>query len=519
MAKQVYECTFNNSNGELTGVYTRPGMGASTGNCGILYKKNCPDGLHFYCDPEDGGKYNYYRLINPEEYKGIDASKGKVYVWLNKEHLSSWKLVDNPYEKKPEPEEPVVESSKPPVIPLPFGAGVLSSILATTLASTLTTTASAISKIKKKDTDAEGSQFPTQTVETQNSQSIKNNTTSKHEIDYEKNGYKRDSYFMDYSDFLKNLEVVEKNSNIEISTRSFMDVKDNMFHKFDRFHIAHPVIELNKSFAHVFFTRPDLNLFKDKNDKELLDNIKNDPFFYYLHKSEKDSCILKSLTEGFTSSHYFNPYLSNRAGSFELKDEFIETDEYGETYTGWKIKYGKRNIKSKTADSFSINYRDDNNYSVYKIHKAWTEYISNVYSGKFSAHSTNVLNRTIDYACSVYYILCAEDGETILFWTKYTGVFPTNAPSSASSWTSGNIVKLPEFSISYEYAWKEDMSPATLAEFNIVSGVSNGQYTYLNTYEEMLNSTGQTFVGAPYIESFSSNNGDYYFKLRFKEGW
>lgn len=78
-------CQFNSVNGANTGVVTRRGTGASYPSAGTLLKKNCPNG-QFYIESADGGTNNYYRLVNPEKYAGINAS-GPVYVWISSTFL------------------------------------------------------------------------------------------------------------------------------------------------------------------------------------------------------------------------------------------------------------------------------------------------------------------------------------------------------------------------------------------------------------------------------------------------
>jgi hypothetical protein len=243
----------------------------------------------------------------------------------------------------------------------------------------------------------------------------------------------------------------------------------------------------------------------------LLSDVDNDPTFYYLFKNNPD--ILRALTRYFDSSHDFHPFIGNTAQSFELSDEYVKTVEHGETFTGYKVQYGKNNIESKTAGSFSISYVDDQNFSVYKTHKAWIDYISKIYRGEFTTYPEYIQKKILDYACSAYYFLCGPDGETILFWSKYFGVFPTNAPSSSSSWSKGNIMRMPEFSVNYAYAWKEDFSPLSLAEFNMNS---SGSYIYKKIYEPSLLATGKTFAGAPFIETKQDASGGYVFKLKFR---
>ena len=70
---QVLKCKFNNVNGMNTGVWTRTGPSKTYPSPGILYKKNCPDELHFYCEPNTENNA-YYKLLNPGNYK-LDTSQ------------------------------------------------------------------------------------------------------------------------------------------------------------------------------------------------------------------------------------------------------------------------------------------------------------------------------------------------------------------------------------------------------------------------------------------------------------
>lgn len=484
MAK-VYECTFSNVNGENTGTFTRTGMSKNYPSPGILYKKNCPDGLHFYVDPNNGGTNNYYALINPSDYN--INSNGTVYVWLSSSYLVSWKLVDDPNSiPTPAPQPPVSTNN-------PINTGGSQRI-----------------QINDNPPRVQGTSLDNSGVYGSNERNVSDSVSDY--VSYTKVP-KRPTYYNDYSSLISSVNTIENNLNIGLNADNVTAIRNSMLHKFNRFLIAFPERALPKTFAHVFFTRPELNIYKSGSRTTLLDKVDNDPYFYYLNKNSPD--LLRSLTREFSYDHDFNPFLSNMAGSFELTDESIETEEYGETYTGWKIKYGKHNIKSKTADSFGITYTDDIDYNVFKIHKAWTDYISKVYRGEFEVDRESIIKRTLDYACSVYYFLCGPDGETLLFWTKYTGVFPVNIPSSASSWQKGNLVKVPEFQIKYEYSWKEDMVPTSLAEFNLNS-MRESNYIAAKTYEPELLSTGRTFVGSPYIETVRGRDNSYTYKLRFR---
>lgn len=322
-------------------------------------------------------------------------------------------------------------------------------------------------------------------------------------------------YTIDTSFIHDAFNSVKQNLNLlSDKDNGYKTINLNLFSKFNRFKVPFPDYHLTKSFSYVFFTRPDLNLVENKGGGNfgLNDQASKDPVYYYLYKNNPQ--LILSLTHDFSSDHDFHPFLSNCAQSFELSDEYIKTIEHGETFTGYKIQYGRNNIESRTAGTFSVSFIDDQEFSVYKTHKAWIDYISKVYRGELVTKNDYLRRRILDYATSVYYIICAADGETVLFWSKYYGVFPTQAPSSTQSWSRGNMVKMPEYNITYAYAVKEDFNPITLAEFNMNSG---GNYEYRKTYEPALLSTGLTMTGAPFIETTKQNGtSSYIFKLRFR---
>lgn len=341
-----------------------------------------------------------------------------------------------------------------------------------------------------------------------------------------KAGYYRYNYYQDMDKQLltDGLRVsyddneVRKSVNADIFSRG--KLFQNYANKYNKFKIDNPNDRLSKSFAHVFFVRPDCNIFKTAYTKsgnlQLVDNLENLSEFYYAKKHCPE--LLRQLTQPEASfDHQFMLYPSNKARSFEVADEYITADTYGTALTGYKIPYGKDNVESKTAGKFSINYVDDRDLHVYHLHKLWSEYISYVFRGKINPKDIYILNKIIDYATCVYYILTAEDGETIIFWSKYWGVFPIESPSSGFSFSLDNPggVKDPELKIEYQYAWKEDFNPLTLIEFNTHS---SKKYKYVNNYQNIKLGTGYTWAGAPFIETFNNGTLDlpYTFKLRFR---
>ena len=350
-----------------------------------------------------------------------------------------------------------------------------------------------------------------------NAYSINTKPVTKSNVN-KKNNFAPKDVYMDYT-FEKNTDIssirdkLHKTLNIVEHTaqRTF----DRYTTQYNRFKIPTVNDAFQKGFAHVFFVRPDCNVLSDFGS-ELHPSFQSDPEFMYAWKNNKN--VVRQLALNNGQDHNFMLALSNKVTSFSPTDESIETDTYGKTFKGWKIAYGRNNVESKTASDISISFEDDRTLHIYQIHKLWVDYISDVYQGKKSPKDIYIRDRVLDYATACYYIITAEDGETIVFWSKYYGIFPTTVPSNQYAWATGNMIKSQQLDIKYHFSFKEDMNPEALAEFNINAGII-GDTKYVPTYDPKLGHTGTTWVGAPYIELVTNNTDPecpYTFKLRFR---
>lgn len=308
-----------------------------------------------------------------------------------------------------------------------------------------------------------------------------------------------------YSDIEGSLAAIRRNMNIfEIGDR------DKLFSEFNRYKIAMPDYHATKLVPYIFFTKPELGMVNPSG--KLITELQGDPLWESLYRDEPK--LFSGLDADASSKHSFNAFLSNTAMSFQASDEVLKTVDHGETYTGWKMVYGRNTNESNTAGQFSISYIDDHNFNIYKMHKIWVEYINRVYRGEMAVRRDYIFKKVLTYPCSLYYIVCAADGETVLYWTKYFGVFPINTPSSVSSWTHGSHHGIPEFSVNYMYAIKEDFHPISLNEFN---RQSSGSLLYRNIYDPSIQTNSRSLAGAPFIDAVTGNGGKLTYKLRFRE--
>lgn len=319
-------------------------------------------------------------------------------------------------------------------------------------------------------------------------------------------------YSLDYGDFSDQLSHLDIYNNMTKRTVRSAYLADST--NYNRFKTANPNTVLSRAFSHVFFLRPDLNILqRSGSDWGLADGVADKSQYYYIWKS--NPTILKELVRDTYPNHDFMLTFSNAAKSFQLSDEFVETDTAGQSYLGYKVPYSKTNATSKINGSFDVEMSDNRDLDIYRTLKIWTDYMSDVYRGIITPQDKYVLQRQFDYTTVAYYIMCREDNETIIFWSKYYGVFPTAAPSSFASWTSGTMLNKPTFTVPFQYAWKEDNNPVSLVEFNKQSQVAS-RYFYKKSYNPALYGVGTTYVGHPFIETvIDSTEGDYIFKLRF----
>jgi hypothetical protein len=314
-----------------------------------------------------------------------------------------------------------------------------------------------------------------------------------------------------YDEFKDSMDKVKEEFNLHIDRKT-------TFTKFNRFRVPTPDNELCNTRGHIFFTRPDLNFLSQKDSiqsgrvKPISSYAQITPLFSNMAKSHS---VLMSYLQGNAAPGGDNmiPILSHCCTGIDISDEILETVEAHESFTGWKVVYGKSNLKSKTAGTMNVAFVDDNMLSVYKILKVWTEYISSVYRGDLKPKDSYAKRHILDYAISIYYFLCKENDEDILFWSKYTGCFPTATPASNFSDTIDKHIERPTYSVPFSFAKKSDYNPLDIYEFNrLTEGL---EYDFLPTYNTETYRVNKSFVGAPFVDTL---DGTHLYKLRFRKG-
>lgn len=265
--------------------------------------------------------------------------------------------------------------------------------------------------------------------------------------------------------------------------RKEIDPNADILNKFNPYKLEENQEPLIKGIPFIFMTTPFLNLSEE--------NIANDAFLTYMDKFEPDLLNTLSysnnaqsgdLKQHGRSNSPFIKILTNKFKDVSLSSLSLRTKETNETFYGFKQSLPGSIVDSISAGEISVTYNETKGLSITKLHKVWAEYTDNIRRGIFKPSSNTLNGRFIDYLSSLYYFLLDYDMSTILFYSKYTGLFPLSVPYSNLGVSMGNH-ELVTTDISYGYSYKEDLNPTILMEFNSVAkniDISGGTETTTN---------------------------------------
>ena len=199
-----------------------------------------------------------------------------------------------------------------------------------------------------------------------------------------------------------------------------------------------------------------------KRSVKVKDNITNDNSTNYL--------------EYYDEKMIFNtpwiPMLSNACVSIPaLKDAMLESYEYAEDFMGHRLNVPTGANAFKNSGEFSAQFKDSKNNPVHKLFYVWFWYIDGVNNGTLFPRWSNIVNRILDYTCSVYVFTLDRDGQTIKYWCKYTGCSPRTLPYNMIFHQSTNLDSdsLNNINISFTYNYVEAMNPEIFTDFNMTS--------------------------------------------------
>jgi hypothetical protein len=251
----------------------------------------------------------------------------------------------------------------------------------------------------------------------------------------------------------------------------------------------------------LLFTKPDLNLLQDYNT--LNPEIAVDPYMKDTFSRMPD--IFRQLQYSITTKknpfmYLFSNQVTSKLDIPEISAE--ETDTTNNEY-GVNMQYRSNSIKSNyNGLDFSLSFDDTDALEIYNTAKVYDRYVNMCKRGECSPFRRYIVNNVADNQFSIYKMLISgNDGETILYFGKVTGVYIKNVPRDAMN----DPQEIGKITLSFHGQWAEDSEMDIVKEINLISPVKNGA-KYLDVYNPTINAVDNTWAKYPYIEKSDFND-------------
>ena len=232
--------------------------------------------------------------------------------------------------------------------------------------------------------------------------------------------------------------------------------------------------------AYILMSRPDLNITSGgggiwgkntgtETSRANLETIKNMAMTSAYANDKHGELMMHQLSRA--NNNIWLPIITTRAKNYNVTDAELKYYDKGLTFYGHKITYGKHSEDYKVGGTISIEFRNDRYLSIMKMMQIWMSYIYNVSKNDYIVPDENYQrNAILDYAGSIYYLVCRRDGRELVYWEKLVGVFPTRVPYSIFS-TSDQMIMEDTLSIDFAYSIRSDpCDPSVLIDINFLSG-------------------------------------------------
>lgn len=287
-----------------------------------------------------------------------------------------------------------------------------------------------------------------------------------------------------------------------------------------------PYNHVHATHEYAFFVKPDCNILDNGNLSSDILNA-NVPYFQNLYKSGYNYTTLQDLSYSNGGGCPFVRILTNRkTSSIDIPDISVDEYETSQNDFGSKILYPKSSMASDENLDFSVEFEDTKSLEVYNFFKAYDIYRQLKWLGIVAPSQHFIENKILHDHMAIYKFIVDEDGETILFWAKWTGVYPKSISRSSFSdiQHQGPLKITVGFKLS---GFFEDMTPNIISDFNsLVAKWITGDGSYTRGYSEMawwdpdIQMVPQESVDFPYIgvDYPTADNGQQYAQYRLKWG-
>lgn len=167
----------------------------------------------------------------------------------------------------------------------------------------------------------------------------------------------------------------------------------------------------------------------------------------------------------------FNTLLSNTCiETSNGKDITLETKETEGDYSGNRLQYAGGIDETTGPGEITLTFQDLYGSPVMNQIILWLYYMHYCSKGICNPYKSYIINRIIDYTCSIYVFMLDTDQRTIVRWTAYRGCFPRSVPFGQIMHAKEiNMQQLENVQIPFAYNMACPMDPIVLNEFNMIA--------------------------------------------------
>lgn len=285
------------------------------------------------------------------------------------------------------------------------------------------------------------------------------------------------------------------------------------FEKFSRFGFLDPYNTNSISREYVFFTKMDLHLFKP-GTQTLNPELANNQFFIHCRNNYRATMNQLQSSAKDDDSPFCNLLTNTVSDKLDLQDIDIDKLESAQNIMGTKLEYPLATTTSNNVYSFNLEFEDTKYLDVYMFFRIWYEYELLKSNGLVSPpYQDYITNRILHDQMAAYKFIVGEDMETIIYWAKLWGVYPTSIPRSSFSDLQEGPTKL---AVGFSCQWVEDMDPNILSDFNVlVKDKLSKHKVEKDIYHKTTGLASGTWCNVPYLTT-SSLHGRNTYKLKWR---
>lgn len=272
---------------------------------------------------------------------------------------------------------------------------------------------------------------------------------------------------------------------------------DQWYTKFNRFGYIDPYNKEDVLKEFLFFTKPDLRIYSGSGGT-LTDDLEDIPYFkdcMYRYPAALWQLQQTSCPSGLRTP-FINILTNSVTSKLDLPDISAESQESTPNIMGTTITLRGHSYKSDNGYDFTLSFSDTAYLEIYHMVKAYDEFIRRTKTGETSPYDKYIKYNIASDQFSVYKFLIGQDGETIMYWAKATGVYFTNVPRS----DFGDPTDFGKYTLSFHAQFVEDNNPRDLVEFNrLVKTYLRTSYSLQSTYNYTIGGVDNSWVRYPII--------------------